>query len=129
MVQRDESGHDHIREEFDEFEPSIFDEGMARMALYHRYCQDCQDPAKCWGDRDGPTTDPRDARIELPVRHHDRQPRIRSCQARSAGFQTQVRILFLGSTVSAEGVAEHGVDFFSNYLANPQSTLPELTRA
>jgi 2-polyprenyl-3-methyl-5-hydroxy-6-metoxy-1,4-benzoquinol methylase len=40
MGQRDESGHDRIREEFDEVEESIFEEGLARMALYHRHCQD-----------------------------------------------------------------------------------------
>lgn len=40
MKQRDESGHDRIREQYDEVEESIFDKAIARMALYHRHCQD-----------------------------------------------------------------------------------------
>lgn len=32
-------GHDGVREQYDET-ASMFEEGMARMALYHRHCQD-----------------------------------------------------------------------------------------
>lgn len=39
MEERDENGHDDIREQYDET-ASLFEEGMARMALYHRHCQD-----------------------------------------------------------------------------------------
>jgi 2-polyprenyl-3-methyl-5-hydroxy-6-metoxy-1,4-benzoquinol methylase len=40
MQRRDESDHDRIREEYDSVEESIFEEVLARMALYHRHCQD-----------------------------------------------------------------------------------------
>lgn len=33
------NGHDGVQEQYDET-ASIFEEGMARMALYHRHCQD-----------------------------------------------------------------------------------------
>jgi ubiquinone/menaquinone biosynthesis C-methylase UbiE len=41
MERRDANGHGHdgVREQYDET-ASIFEEGMARMALYHRHCQD-----------------------------------------------------------------------------------------
>lgn len=39
MEQRDQNGHDGVRGQYDEVE-SRFEEGMARMALYHRHCQD-----------------------------------------------------------------------------------------
>jgi ubiquinone/menaquinone biosynthesis C-methylase UbiE len=39
MNKRDAEGHDHVREQYDEA-ASRFEEGMARMALYHRHCQD-----------------------------------------------------------------------------------------
>jgi toxoflavin synthase len=40
MGERDESGHDDIREQYDEVEESIFEEAIGRMASYHRHCQD-----------------------------------------------------------------------------------------
>lgn len=39
MNRRDAEGSDRFREQFDE-SASLFEEGMARMALYHRHCQD-----------------------------------------------------------------------------------------
>jgi ubiquinone/menaquinone biosynthesis C-methylase UbiE len=41
MERRDASGHDHdgVQKQYDET-AAIFEEGMARMALYHRHCQD-----------------------------------------------------------------------------------------
>lgn len=39
MEQRSAAGHDEVREQYDEA-ASQFEEGMARMALYHRHCQD-----------------------------------------------------------------------------------------
>lgn len=39
MEPRDRDGHEEVREQYDELE-ARFDEGMARMALYHRHCQD-----------------------------------------------------------------------------------------
>jgi ubiquinone/menaquinone biosynthesis C-methylase UbiE len=39
MERRDADGHERVREQYDET-ASRFEEGMARMALYHRHCQD-----------------------------------------------------------------------------------------
>jgi toxoflavin synthase len=39
MTDRSESGHDDVREQYDD-SAAQFEEGMARMALYHRHCQD-----------------------------------------------------------------------------------------
>jgi ubiquinone/menaquinone biosynthesis C-methylase UbiE len=39
MEPRDANGHASVREQYNEVE-SRFEEGMARMALYHRHCQD-----------------------------------------------------------------------------------------
>jgi hypothetical protein len=39
VEKRDTAGHDRVREQYDEI-ASRFEEGMARMALYHRHCQD-----------------------------------------------------------------------------------------
>lgn len=39
MGPRDANGHDSVREQYDEV-ASRFEEGRARMALYHRHCQD-----------------------------------------------------------------------------------------
>jgi ubiquinone/menaquinone biosynthesis C-methylase UbiE len=41
MERRDAHGHDHdgVQKQYDET-AAIFEEGMARMALYHRHCQD-----------------------------------------------------------------------------------------
>lgn len=44
--------------------------------------------------------------------------------ARRAGFRPEWHDPF----ISAAGLAEHGADFFANYLANPQSKLLRLTR-
>ncbi|HSR52927.1 MAG TPA: class I SAM-dependent methyltransferase [Acidobacteriota bacterium] len=44
--------------------------------------------------------------------------------ARKVGFAPEWRDPF----ISAEGLAEHGADFFANYLANPQSKLLRLTK-
>ena len=45
--------------------------------------------------------------------------------ARRVGFSSEWRDPFIG----AEGLAEHGAEFFENYLRNPQSKLLLLTRA
>ena len=39
MKERGAERHEHVREQYDEV-ASRFEEGMARMALYHRHCQD-----------------------------------------------------------------------------------------
>lgn len=39
MEERDAAGHDGVQGQYDEA-ASQFEEGMARMALYHRHCQD-----------------------------------------------------------------------------------------
>ena len=39
MKREDTSGNDDVREQYDEV-ASRFEEGMARMAVYHRHCQD-----------------------------------------------------------------------------------------
>lgn len=39
MEERSEAGHDDVQEQYDDA-ASQFEEGMARMALYHRHCQD-----------------------------------------------------------------------------------------
>lgn len=39
VEQRGAAGHDEVQEQYDEA-ASQFEEGMARMALYHRHCQD-----------------------------------------------------------------------------------------
>lgn len=44
--------------------------------------------------------------------------------ARRVGFTPEWHDPF----ISAEGLAEHGADFFANYLANPQSKLLRMTR-
>lgn len=39
LEQPETGGHDHVREQYDEV-AAMFEEGRARMALYHRHCQD-----------------------------------------------------------------------------------------
>ena len=39
MADPERMDHDHVREQYDDT-ASMFEEGMARMALYHRHCQD-----------------------------------------------------------------------------------------
>lgn len=39
MKKRNADNHDDVREQYDEI-ASVYEEGMARMALYHRHCQD-----------------------------------------------------------------------------------------
>lgn len=44
--------------------------------------------------------------------------------ARRVGFKPDWHDPF----ISAEGLADHGADFFANYVSNPQSKLLELTK-
>ena len=124
--------HSVVKEKYDEVQSDgRYEEGMARMAVYHRHCQD---PVifRALGDvrgkslldlacGDGFYT--RRFRAECgadPVVGVDLSPKQIEC----VGFTPEWHDPF----ISAEGLETYGAGFFKNYLANPQSKLLHLSK-